>query len=247
MLSYATMRRNEQRVIDNINAAATPLGFQRIRHFPDIFSYDAAYIIELPMFDLHRHLRTDAQYVGPSPNEAIFETANWGNRPGKRIFVYLKPGRPNVDIVLNLLKNSNAIVRGFFQGELPADLKFDTDGNFQLSNKPVNVMESLKDADAAVLHGGIGTLCQVVLSGKPAFTLPTQIEQTFNSRRIREVGNGDWIARKSENLEIQQRFQNFMTSDAMAQRAKALAEENAEFGDVPFVETVCDGIEGISL
>jgi len=36
-----------------------------------------------------------------------------------------------------------------------------------------------------------------------------------------------------------------MTSDTMAQRAKALAEENAEFGDVPFVETVCDGIEGV--
>jgi hypothetical protein len=75
----------------------------------------------------------------------------------------------------------------------------------------------------------------VVLAGKPAFTLPTQIEQTFNSYRIRE----------SDNPEIQQRFQNFMTSDTMAQRAKALAEENAEFGDVPFVETVCDGIEGV--
>jgi UDP:flavonoid glycosyltransferase YjiC (YdhE family) len=80
---------------------------------------------------------------------------------------------------------------------------------------------------------------------KPAFTLPTQIEQTFNSYRIREVGNGDWIGRKSDNSEIQQRFQNFMTSDTMAQRANALAEENAEFGEVSFVETVCDGIEGV--
>jgi len=136
-------------------------------------------------------------------------------------------------------------VRGYFPGDLPPDLKPETNGRFQLSNQPLNVGKSLIGADVAVSHGGIGTLCQVVLAGKPAFTLPTQIEQTFNSYRIREVGNGDWIDRKSDNPEIQQRFQNFMTSDTMAQRAKALAEENAEFGDVPFVETVCDGIEGV--
>jgi len=121
-------------------------------------------------------------------------------------------------------------VRGYFPGDLPPDLKPETNGRFQLSNQPLNVGKSLIGADVA---------------GKPAFTLPTQIEQTFNSYRIREVGNGDWIDRKSDNPEIQQRFQNFMTSDTMAQRAKALAEENAEFGDVPFVETVCDGIEGV--
>jgi UDP:flavonoid glycosyltransferase YjiC (YdhE family) len=239
------MRQKERQIVDNINTTAARLGFQPVHHFSDVFKHEAAFITELPMFDSHRHYRQDAHYVGTTPSGDNFETADWGAVSGKRIFVYLKPSRPHVDTVLRLLKNSEAVVRGYFPGDLPPDLKPETGGKFQLSNQPLNVEKSLVEADGAVLHGGIGTLCQVVLAGKPAFTLPTQIEQTFNSYRIREVGNGDWIDRKSDNPEIQQRFQNFMTSDTMAQRAKALAEENAEFGDVPFVETVCDGIEGV--
>ena len=239
------MRQKEQQIVDNINTTAARLGFQPVHHFSDVFNHEAAFITELPMFDSYRHSRQNAHYVGTAPSGDNFETADWGALPGKRIFVYLKPGRPHVDTVLRLLKSSEAIVRGYFPGDLPPDLKPETNGRFQLSNQPLNVGKSLIGADGAVSHGGIGTLCQVVLAGKPAFTLPTQIEQTFNSYRIREVGNGDWIGRKSDNPEIQQRFQNFMTSDTMAQRARALAEENAEFGDVPFVETVCDGIEGV--
>ncbi|WP_421858653.1 glycosyltransferase [Marinobacter salarius] len=239
------MRQKEQQIVDNINTTAARLDFQPVHHFSDVFKHEAAFITELPLFDSYRHSRKDAHYLGTAPNGDNFETADWGATPGKRIFVYLKPGRPHVDTVLRLLKDSEAIVRGYFPGDLPPDLKPETGGRFQLSNQPLNVGKSLIEADGAVFHGGIGTLCQVVLAGKPALTLPTQIEQTFNSYRIREVGNGDWIGRKSDNPEIQQRFQNFMTSDTMAQRARALAEENAEFGDVPFVETVCDGIEGV--
>lgn len=239
------VRRNEQKIIDNINTVAARLRFPAIRYLPDIFSYEGAFITELPIFDSYRNSRHNAAYVGAVPSGHGFETVNWGSLPGKRVLVYLKPGRPKVDATLRLLRESGAIVRGYFAGQLPEDLQSSQNETFKLSNQPVNISASLEDADMAVFHGSIGTLCEIALSGKPAFALPTQIEQAFNSRLIREIGSGDWSGAQQAESELERRFQNFMMSESMRKNAQALAKEYTGFKDFPFSKTICDGVEAL--
>jgi UDP:flavonoid glycosyltransferase YjiC (YdhE family) len=240
-----TVRRNEQRIADNINAVARALAFPGVDHLPDVFACDHAFITELPVFDSIRNQRQNATYVGAAPSTQQFQPVDWGSRPGKRVFIYLKPGRPHVEAALRLLRDSNAVVRGYFPGRLPEDLQKAQGDNFALSNHPANVIASLEEADMAVFHGSIGTLCQIALSGKPTFALPTQIEQTRNARIIRTIGNGDWVDAKDDHSELERRLHNGMMSNAMKKNAIGLAEAHAGFQNFPFSDTICNGIEGL--
>jgi len=239
------VRRNEQQIIKNINIVSENMNFSPIEHISDIFSCDKAFITELPLLDHYKGFRQNSTYVGPAPSEHGFAPIDWGEHTGLNVLVYLKPGRPKVDTILTQLKDSNTTVRGFYPGRLPQNLKHAEDGKFKLTNTPVDIASSLEQADMVVLHGGNGTLCQAVLSGKPVFILPTQIEQTRNALRIQKIGNGDWIGKQHNDTILKERFEHFITSESMKQIAKTLAEENSNFQNYPFRKIVCDGIEAI--
>ena len=238
------VRRNEQRIVNNVNTVAQSLDIPPINTLPDLFSCEQSFVTELPIFDINHDVRSRSTYVGSAPSDHNFSAVDWGNCEGKRIFVYLKAGRPKVDLALKLLKQSNAVVRGYFAGRLPQGLNSANDDRFRLSETPVDVEESLNDADMAVFHASLGTLCQVVVAGKPTFALPAQLEQTRYSRIIKDLGVGDWIGINEDESELEPRLMRFIESDSMNERAQTLSSELSEFKRYPFTRTVCDGIEG---
>lgn len=237
------MRRNENHIVDNVNQVARRLALPEIRHISDIYEHDAAFNADVPFFDIFASERKGAVYVGPPSSNSDFPECDWGEGQGKRVFVYLKPGRPHVDVTLRALAKSGAIVRGYFAGSLSPDLKDLQSPSFQLSSKPFDIEKSLADADSVVMHGGIGTVCNAVFAGLPMFCLPTQIEQIFNSRKVAEYGVGNWVGREDTDDRVEEKLGAFLVNAEYGRKAKVFAQEFDEYRGMIFEKVIVNHCE----
>ncbi|MEQ5837771.1 glycosyltransferase [Marinobacter sp. NFXS9] len=240
---FEAMQRNEQRVVDNVNQVAKRHALPAIHCIADLYEHDAAFHADLPEFDPFAAERTAPVYVGPPSNSMNFQACDWGSGGGKRVFVYLKPGRQHVDAALKTLAKSNAIVRGYYAGTLTPELRALASPSFQLSGSPLDMAASLKGADKVVAHAGVGTVCDALLAGKPLFGLPTQIEQTFNAHQISDLGVGNWAGRDDDESNVATKLSAFLANAESEKRARTFAQLNAHYANINFEDTVVEGCE----
>ncbi|PAV24782.1 hypothetical protein CF392_14355 [Tamilnaduibacter salinus] len=237
------MQRNEQRVVDNVNQVAKRESLPGIHCIADLYEHDAAFNADIPTFDIFAAERSAPVYVGPPANRMSFPVCDWGPGGGKRVLVYLKPARQHVDAALKTLAESDVIVRGYYAGKMTPELRSLQSPSFQLSDSPLDMAASLEGADKVVAHAGIGTVCDSLLAGKPLFGLPTQIEQTFNSHKLAELGMGNWVGRDDDEHSVATKLSAFLANAEPERKARTFAQLNADYANVDFEATILEGCE----
>ncbi|WP_416398411.1 nucleotide disphospho-sugar-binding domain-containing protein [Allohahella sp. A8] len=233
----------EQFVVGNINTVARQQALPPVRFVGDLFRGAETFLADLPLFDMYGDVRKNATYTGPPRASSSFQTCDWGNAPGKKIFAYLKPGRPHVDTALHILAHSQANVRVYYPGKLPAALQGRQSTNFKVSDKPFELTDVMNTADAVVSHGGVGVASSSLLSGLPLLVLPTHLEQKNNAMQIHQAHLGTWIAQERAKAETEKIVQAFVDNTTYSANVSAFAEKNESISMINAIELVADACD----
>ena len=111
--------------------------------------------------------------------------------------------------------------------------------NIHVYNK-VDQEEILKKADAAIFHGGLGTIRDCLLCGVPMAVYPTVADQFGNSRMVKESGVGIALCDHKPDT-LRRAAASILTEPAFRERAKALGERmRAMGGAVGAAEWICE-------
>ena len=235
--------RAEQLIVGNINAVAASQGLLSVRYVGDLFEADQTFLADLPLFDMYGSLRKGAIYTGQPWIADDFRRCDWGEAGGKRLFAYLKPGRPHVETALKVLANSEANVRVYYPGKLPPELIAKQSSRFMVSDEPFGLAEALISADAVVTHGGVGVASMSLLAGLPMLILPTHLEQKNNAMQIHQANLGTWIAQERSRTDAEDVIQQFIENSTYKASAEAFAEKFASIAKLRPLQLVADACD----
>jgi UDP-N-acetylglucosamine transferase subunit ALG13 len=237
------VKQAEQFIVGNINTVARQQGLPSVRFVGDLFRASQTFLADLPLFDMYGNARENATYTGPPRALSDFQSCNWGDVSGKKIFAYLKPGRPHVDTALHVLADAKANVRVYFPGNLSPELIARQSAKFVVSNKPLELAEMMSSADAVVSHGGVGVASMSLLSGLPVLVLPTHLEQKSNGMQIHQAHLGTWIAQERSKADAENIIHGFIDNTTYKASASAFADKHASIAALNAIELVADACD----
>ena len=182
--------RQELLVVERINNVLRRRGQPDLTHLTSLFAVDSMVISTFPELDLYGEHRKDANYcVGPSA-KLVESAVNFIREDRPRILAYLKPGCPNLDILIAALARCKADVfiacpKGHAQLFTPY-----VSDRFQFSTELVDLQGAMSSVDLFVGHGNASSCKESLIAGNPIVVLPVQLEQLLTGQKIQEAGFG---------------------------------------------------------
>ena len=161
---------------------------------------DMTLITDIPEFGPLKNPLENVKYCGPiywHPPFNSHDLIKLLNNEKKAIYVSLGSNR-DFSLLANiaswLLASDYQVVMTLPKVSLlPHDL---VENSNLITAELINVLDILPLCEAAIFHGGIGTLYQVLACGKPSVILPFHIEHFWNGNRLEQMGLGYVLHRR---------------------------------------------------
>ena len=240
----------EARLLEVINTLCRERGASGLDRLADLYASAAPLLATVPELD-HFGAREGGQYVGPLVTLDDGEAALWPQaaHPGKRIFVYLRPG-PAAEHALAAIGRRVAadagvqviaVVPGLRQ-EMAAQFHGE---RFAVYVNPVRARIALA-ADLAITNGGHGMTAAALLAGVPLLALPTHVEQWLLAKRVQQLGAGVFLNPNQVETGFAAALGAMLTDDKYRQAARAVAARHAGVNQGATLRRIADEIERIS-
>jgi UDP:flavonoid glycosyltransferase YjiC (YdhE family) len=224
----------EAEVLDRANWVLEAWGRPPMQRLGQLFGAVAErFLTTFPELD-HVRDRPNAAYWGPvlsPPAGDGAEPPQWPDVTGKRTFVYLK-ATAAAEEVLAALKSLGCPTVGYVDGLGGAARKALGSPTLHLAERRVDISRAATECDLAVLNGGHGVVCEMLLAGKPILAVPLVLEQQMTGEALRRLGAGDAAPpRKGEPWEWTGRakLEAVLNDDRYAEGARRFAERYAKF------------------
>ena len=184
--------------------------------------------------------RGETRYWGVWPNVGG-RSPDWPEGQGKRVFAYIKPF-PALPRLLQQLcdlqcptivhgEGANANLRQRFQS---ATMRFE--------DEPLDMAETARTCDLAILNGNHGTTVSMLLADKPVLQLPTALEQGLFSLAVARLGAAV-VAMPSQPAEAVGGLMEMLGSDKYAAAARQFAARYAGYDPQRQIAAVVDRAE----
>lgn len=212
---------SEREILERINAALKVFGVERLKRIADIYQADASLLFSLKELD-HYPQRQDGDYWGP-PAQGGGSHPDWPEGTGKRVFAYLKPFKTLPALLETLGQASHRTL--IYMSRHDASRQA-VSGRLRYADKPVDLVQAVKDSDLVICHSGHGTISATLLGGKPLLLLPLNIEQRMLAARVAGMGAG--LAAPALAAEgMREKFLRLLAEPAYTAAARAFAERYA--------------------
>lgn len=184
------IRRQESKVLENINVVQARLGQPPLNRLSDIYSTDYTLLNTFPDLDLYRNTREQAEYCLKQNAPAYKRTIRFPNNNQQNILAYIKPQHPQLPMLLQTLArfpaNSIAVCPSNGAEQL---LKYQST-SLQIITELVDLQSAMDQADLFIGHGNMSSTCESLQAGKPLMVLPIQLEQLLNGKNIERLKLG---------------------------------------------------------
>ncbi|MCQ8116462.1 glycosyltransferase [Methylomonas rosea] len=218
----------ESQVLSTTNSVLARLNTPPLRILADLFEISEDFICTFPELDHYKQWRS-ANYWGPT----ILQTAGiepiWPSVGAEKIFAYLRPEYPGLEILLKQLRASPWSILVHIPGTTPAFIANNSSANLHITPQPVIISAAAKQCDLAICHGGVAMLSAFLLFGKPLLALPFQLEQLISAQNTADLGAGAYITAESKNPNYKAPLTELMRHAKYAQAARQFAEKYADF------------------
>jgi len=168
----------------------------------------------------------------------------WPDKPGKRIFAYLKPF-PELAALLAFLNRINMPTLAYIPGFDRSTKEKIGSAWLEFADRPLNMEKVASQCDLAILNGTHHTTAQLLFAGKPTLHFPLYLEQYLTAHKITQLGVGLYVP---EPGDMEKKVLLLLNSAAHAQAAasfsirnKARSQGNLQESLVSFLEDLLTG------
>ena len=182
----------EAEVLSRVNWLLENWGENPIERLGQLYDVDETFLTTFPELD-HFPDRQGAAYWGPALADAASaggEAPVWPDGQGNRAFAYLK-ATPSAGDVVRTLARLGCPTLAYLDGATPAMRQRLRTKTVHVADKRLDVARAAAECDVAVLNGGHGVVCEMLLAGKPILAVPLVLEQQMTGEALRRLGAGD--------------------------------------------------------
>jgi hypothetical protein len=236
------LARDEQRVLETVNAVARSLGAPPLERLAELFyQSDAQLLTTLAELD-HFGPREGGDYYGTWADD-IGIVPEWPPGDGPRLFGYLKPVR-ELPLTLEALRERSVRAVLFVPGiDPPLAQRFASD-RLRFSPRPLRLGEVARQCDLALLNATHGTTSTMLLAGAPVASLPIFVEQNLVAACVARLGAG-LAARRDKPQQIASTLDAMLVGGTYRRAAQAFATRYAGYDAAAQLSRLVDRIERV--
>lgn len=215
-------------VLANINYALKAFGAPALESVAELFATEENFLCTFPEID-HYGGRETSGYWGPRVRFDRGTDVAWPQGEGKRVFVYVKRGLPQLDALVDVLAASRHNIVTYIPDIDPARrARLSTSRRHVVSDRPVRLDSFLKSCDLIVCHGGeIAT--GALMYGVPQLLFPGHYEQLLTAYRLQQIGSACWVGPKGQAADVARGFTLTLDDPRYAAAARAFAKRYSAF------------------
>jgi UDP:flavonoid glycosyltransferase YjiC (YdhE family) len=217
------MAAREARVLEELNKVLTALGSPKLETIGGLYKVDLCEVYSYPEMDEFGP-RQDVEYMGLY--QVPGATPLWPSGNGKRILAYLELFK-NLPAVLEALKNTGAAVLVFLP-QVPDELvKKYAGSNLAFAAKPLDLLETSRQCDLGVSHGGHNIALSLLLAGKPQLCMPMFLPERLAAENVLKLGAG--LMATLEPAQTTEALTKLLQTDRYAKKAGEFAAKHSGF------------------
>ncbi len=179
---------SEERFLKCVNPVMKAIGWDSLNCVADIFDGATTFLTTHAECDHYSRRRTDETYLGSVPYTPPECYPQWPAGDGQRVFVYLTGYSRHLDALFKTLKEHDCSVLAYLRDVDSDYIKGLETPKIRILRKFVNLRSLANNCDAAVTHGGAGTVINLLLAGVPTLLLPVELEHALKAYRLTERG-----------------------------------------------------------
>lgn len=233
----------EQALLTTVNTVCGKLGRPGFKSLQEMLATDRDLLTTVPELD-HYQGRRFGSYIGPLFNITDGRDAYWPDRPGRRVFVYLRPFE-GLETVLQTLADGSFSTIAVVTGIAPELIRRYESDRFRISAHPLRVADLLPGADLAITHGGHGLASACLHFGIPMLLIPQVIEQLMTARNFERLGTGIGVNYDQVATGFTTALNRLLTEPSFGERADVMADRYSDYDQELVICNLADTIEGI--
>ena len=169
----------------------------------------------------------------------------WPDGKGRKVFAYQK-NSPVVGEVLTAIADLGGPAIVLSDRIDPAVRKrFASVPNLRFETQRLDMARVRDECDLAVHNANHGTLCQLLLAGKPMLQVPLQLEQQILARRVEQLGAAETVSARGAEArdEIRAKLHAVATEPRYSEAARRFAQKYESFDPAKQVERMVARVE----
>lgn len=223
-----------------LNEALARLGVAPVAALADVFRVERAMLTTYP--ELEHYDRTGApDLVGNIVSQSAGAAPAWPAGRGPRVFAYLGVDHVHLRRLFDVLGALGWPTLMYVPGAPPDLLAQTRAPHVYVSAVPLDMRQVAAECDIGITHAGHGTVCDLLLAGKPVLALPDLVERGIVARHVVEHGLGELVRPESQNPRDLRVALEYLANDAdLRERVRAFAQRHGGVSQAQTIGRVAD-------
>ena len=221
---------HEKRVLELANRMLAYWGQPPMDRLAQLYSdVDDTFLLTFAELDHFGRCRpAGATYWGPI-HRAAGKRPLWPAGQGKRVYAYLKDFRGLPDLLRALRRRRNPTLVVVDGVDLPVQRQFASE-TLRFENEPLDMVAVGRECDLAIHNANHGTLCDLLLAGKPMLQVPLTVEQRTLAAAVDRTGAAETAPAAAGHYdEIEPKLEALLTEPRYAEAARRFARKYSDF------------------
>jgi UDP:flavonoid glycosyltransferase YjiC (YdhE family) len=236
---------SENLVLDRINIVLATHNKPPLTQVSELLSGPPTLFTTIAELD-HYGARDRAEYTGPIGGSSAALERRWPTEASTRIFAYLRPSVPGIEILLAELANLNSYVICAMPGAPTSLRQRFGSKTFELLDHPVSLAPLLPTADWVVSYGGVATTAAALLAGVPLLIVPQVVEQHLLGLCVVRIDAGILVGFERSQSKVAAAVSQLTSGNRYKEAAARIATKYATLDSTKAIERAADVIEGQS-
>ena len=233
----------ERAVLDSLNEVCVRFSHPPFACVSDFLTARDTFLCTVAELDHYQSRRGPAEYLGPLSFAGHFETPEWPEAPGPRVFAYLHPGYGQFGWVAKALADAacpTLLVAPGVRARTISQLSTET---LAVRSAPVDIAAAADGAAVVLSHSSHGTVWNVMRRGTPQLLIPAYVEQAALGCNVARSGAALLLGAEEKTDQFHEALSCLTSDPRYRLAAETIARRHAGFDEAEQVARLTVRVE----